>query len=88
MFLDYIEIVETLWVADYHLDDGTGIEAIETLRAAFGPVAAILVTADRTAEVRAAADREGIVLLNKPVKPAALRAALTRLSAVGKAAAE
>jgi hypothetical protein len=28
------------------------------------------------------------VLLHKPVKPAALRAALTRLSAVGKAAAE
>jgi signal transduction histidine kinase/ActR/RegA family two-component response regulator len=75
-------------IADYHLDDGTGIEAIEKLRTAFGPVAAILVTADRTAEVRAAADREGIVLLNKPVKPAALRAALTRLSAVGKAAAE
>ncbi|MDB5524218.1 MAG: hybrid sensor histidine kinase/response regulator [Rhizobium sp.] len=75
-------------IADYHLDDGTGIEAIVRLKAAFGPVQAILITADRTAEVRASADREGIVLLNKPVKPAALRATLTRLSSVGKAAAE
>jgi CheY-like chemotaxis protein len=58
------------------------------LTARFGPIPAILITADRTAEVRTAADREGIVLLAKPIKPAALRAALSRLSAVGKAAAE
>jgi Na+/proline symporter/signal transduction histidine kinase len=75
-------------IADYHLDDDTGIEAIGRLRAVAGPVSAILITADRTADVRAAAEREGIVLLNKPVKPAALRATLNRLAAAGKAAAE
>jgi Na+/proline symporter/signal transduction histidine kinase len=75
-------------IADYHLDDGTGIDAIIAIRNRYGSIPAILITADRTAEVRAAADRENAVLLHKPVKPAALRAALTRLSAVGKAAAE
>ena len=53
-----------------------------------GAIPAILVTADRTAEVRSEADRAGIDLLNKPVKPAALRAALSRIASLGKAAAE
>lgn len=75
-------------IADYHLDTGTGIDAVGGLRGRFGPIPAVLITADRTAEVRASAEREGMVLLNKPVKPAALRAALNRLSTAGKAAAE
>jgi CheY-like chemotaxis protein len=75
-------------IADYHLDDGTGIDAVGRLRDRFGPLPAMLITADRTAEVRAGAEREGMVLLNKPVKPAALRATLNRLSTAGKAAAE
>jgi Na+/proline symporter/signal transduction histidine kinase len=75
-------------IADYHLDDGNGIEAIARVIERFGPTPAILITADRTADLRMAADRDGIVLLNKPIKPAALRATLSRLSAVGKAAAE
>lgn len=75
-------------IADYHLDKSTGIEAIAALRAALGPVPAILVTADRTAEVRTEAERADIGLLNKPVKPAALRAALSRFASLGKAAAE
>ena len=85
--IDAVEAPD-LVIADYHLDDGTGIDAIARLRGMFGPLPAILATADRTPEVRASADREDVVLLNKPVKPAALRAALTRLSSVGKAAAE
>jgi len=35
---------------------------------------AILITADRSPAVRAAAAEENIIVLNKPVKPAALRA--------------
>jgi Na+/proline symporter/signal transduction histidine kinase len=77
-----------LVIADYHLDDATGIEAIETVRARLPDLPAILVTADRTAEVRAAADRLGTVLLNKPVKPAALRANLMRIPIRQKDAAE
>jgi len=75
-------------IADYHLGDGNGISAITRLRDAFGPVPAILITADRTPEVRALADRDGIAQLNKPVKPAALRATLSRLAGAVKAAAE
>ncbi|MBX9456479.1 MAG: hybrid sensor histidine kinase/response regulator [Rhizobium sp.] len=75
-------------IADYHLGDGNGLTAIARLRAAFGPTPAILVTADRTPEVRAQADRDGIAQLNKPLKPAALRATLSRIAGVAKAAAE
>ena len=75
-------------IADYHLGDGNGITAIARLRDAFGPVAAILITADRTPEVRAQADRDGIAQLNKPVKPAALRATLSRIAGAARQAAE
>ena len=75
-------------IADYHLGDGNGITAIARLRAAFGPLPGILITADRTPEVRALADRDGIAQLNKPVKPAALRASLSRIAGVVRQAAE
>ncbi len=58
-------------IVDYHLDDGTGIDAVFAARSAFGAgLPALLVTADRSPEVRAAAERDGIALQNKPVKPA------------------
>ena len=75
-------------IADYHLGDGNGISAIARLRDAFGPLPAILITADRTPEVRALADRDGIAQLNKPVKPAALRATLSRIAGTVRQAAE
>ena len=75
-------------IADYHLDKATGIDAVTAIRARLGAVPAVLVTADRTADVRAEAERTGIGLLNKPIKPAALRAALSRFASLGKAAAE
>jgi Na+/proline symporter/signal transduction histidine kinase/ActR/RegA family two-component response regulator len=64
-------------LADYHLEKGNGIEMIEALRKRFGEnMPAILITADRSNEVRDEAIKNNIVFLNKPVKPAALRAAL------------
>lgn len=48
----------------------------------------MLITADRSPEVRAEADRHGISLQHKPVKPAALRAYLTQISGMKRAAAE
>ncbi|MBM3090220.1 response regulator [Ensifer sp. T173] len=76
-------------IADYHLDDGTGIEAIARIRALFGDnIPALLVTADRSPEVRGAAERDGVGLQNKPVRPAAMRAWLTQLSTAAKTAAE
>ena len=66
-------------VADYHLDDGDGLAAIAAVRARLGvDLPAVLATADRSVEVRAACAAADVALLNKPVKPAPLRALLTR----------
>ena len=74
-------------IADYHLDQGDGVEAIRALRKALGrDVSAILATADRSPEVRDEAARADIIILNKPLKPAPLRAQLTRYSAMREAA--
>ena len=60
-------------IADYHLDDGTGIEAIAKIRLSAGEaIPALLVTADRSPEVRTAAERDGVSIQNKPVRPAAM----------------
>jgi len=66
-------------LVDYHLDDGNGIEAIVQLRWRFGPdLPAILITADRSPRVREDARTRNIQVLNKPIKPAALRALLAQ----------
>jgi Na+/proline symporter/CheY-like chemotaxis protein/anti-sigma regulatory factor (Ser/Thr protein kinase) len=76
-------------IADYHLSDGNGIEAILTLRAFYqSDIPALLITADRTAEVRAEAERHGIGVQHKPVKPAAIRAYLTQAAGLRRVAAE
>ena len=76
------EIVPDILVVDYHLDDdGNGLDAARTLRWMLnGSLPAVLVTADRSPEVRERAESLGIAVLHKPVKPAALRAVLTRMS--------
>ncbi len=64
-------------LVDYHLDRGNGVAAIRDIRRRFGEnMPAILITADRSPNVRAAAREEKIAVLNKPVKPASLRALL------------
>ncbi len=64
-------------LVDYHLDRGNGVAAIRDIRRRFGNnIPAILITADRSPHVRAAAREEKIAVLNKPVKPASLRALL------------
>ncbi|PDT18464.1 hybrid sensor histidine kinase/response regulator [Rhizobium sp. J15] len=78
-----------LVIADYHLGDGTGMAAILHLRQQFGAdIPALLVTADRTLEVRGEAERHGIAVQHKPVRPAALRAYITQISGLKRAAAE
>jgi Na+/proline symporter/signal transduction histidine kinase len=74
-------------VADYHLDEGDGLAAIAALRSEFGEeTPAILATADRSPDVRDAAARADVVLLNKPLRPAALRATLMRCKTMRMAA--
>jgi signal transduction histidine kinase/CheY-like chemotaxis protein len=64
-------------LVDYHLDRGNGVAAIREIRRRFGEnIPAILITADRSPHVRGAAREENITVLNKPVKPASLRALL------------
>jgi CheY-like chemotaxis protein len=66
-------------LVDYHLDGGDGIAAIAALRRRSGRhVPAILITADRSAHIRDEARAEGAHVLNKPVKPAALRALIAQ----------
>jgi Na+/proline symporter/CheY-like chemotaxis protein len=75
-------------IADYHLDTGTGLEAIQRLRWTFATdLPALLITADRSQDVRDAALVKNVSLLNKPLKPAALRAHLAQIVAQ-RAAAE
>jgi len=75
--------------ADYHLDDGTGIEAIIALRKLWKTdFPALLVTADRTPEVRTTAAIDHISVQNKPIKPAALRAFLNQVTVTRRNAAE
>jgi Na+/proline symporter/signal transduction histidine kinase len=75
-------------IADYHLDKGNGLAAIRAIRkSARAPIKAILLTADRTAELRDLAARNDAQVFNKPLKPAALRAWLS-LIGVQRAAAE
>lgn len=76
-------------LADYHLDRETGLEAVARLRERFGAATpAVLITADRTNEVRQAAEAMDVAVLNKPLKPAALRLLMTRLRRMTPAAAE
>ncbi|SDL98732.1 PAS domain S-box-containing protein [Franzmannia pantelleriensis] len=67
-------------LADYHLDNEvTGMMALEALAERLdGAVPGIVITADRTDEVAEEVRRAGYQLLLKPVRPAALRALLTR----------
>lgn len=69
-----------LILSDYRLKEGlTGIQAIATLRAAFGPIPAVLITGDTGADTIQEIREAGIPVLHKPVKPAKLRAYLAHL---------
>jgi CheY-like chemotaxis protein len=76
-------------LVDYHLDRGTGLAAIAELRQRFGAnLPAILITADRSPLVRDLAREKDVHLLNKPLKPAALRALMAQWRVQRIAAAE
>ncbi|WP_043528106.1 hybrid sensor histidine kinase/response regulator [Litchfieldella xinjiangensis] len=74
-------------LADYHLDNEvTGLMALEALaERCQGAVPGIVITADRTEEVAEEIRRSGYQLLLKPVRPAALRALLTRMLQASRA---
>ena len=75
-------------IADYHLNDGTGLDAIRQIRKELGyEIAAVVITADRSPEIQDRVRGLGLTLLRKPLKPAQLRAFLTQ-SLVRRTAAE
>jgi CheY-like chemotaxis protein len=66
-------------LVDYHLDGGNGVTVIAELRRRLlRHIPAIVITADRSAYVREEAAREAAHLINKPIKPASLRALMTQ----------
>jgi len=66
-------------LVDYHLDGDDGLVAIAELRRSLDrDLAAILITADHSLDVREKARGAGVHVLNKPVKPASLRALITQ----------
>ncbi len=82
------QIAPDVVIVDYHLDEGNGFDVVTQLRWRFGlGLPAVLITADRSQEVREMAVARNVHLLNKPVKPAALRALLAQWR-VRKQAAE
>jgi Na+/proline symporter/CheY-like chemotaxis protein len=75
-------------IADYHLDEEDGLSAIAAVREQIGfGLPAVLITADRSPELRERAEASDISVLNKPLKPASLRALLSRIH-VARLAAE
>ncbi|ALI03693.1 hybrid sensor histidine kinase/response regulator [Pseudomonas sp. FW306-02-F02-AA] len=70
-----------LILADFHLDHGViGCDVIRHLREHFAAaIPAVIITADRSDQCRRSLQRLGAPLLNKPVKPGKLRAALSQL---------
>ena len=68
-------------LADYHLDHGNnGIDLMNRVRANFdAEIPGILITADQSETVRLTARGQGYRVLHKPLRPAALRALLSRL---------
>ncbi|MGR0187765.1 PAS domain-containing hybrid sensor histidine kinase/response regulator [Azospirillum aestuarii] len=77
-----------LILADVHLDDGMdGFTCVEALRRHLrASVPAALITADRSEPVKARALAAGLPLLNKPIRPAALRTLMRRLLTARRAA--
>lgn len=86
-----VGIAPDVIVADYLLDDAqNGVDAVAALRAEHGPLPAILVTADRSADLRLLAAENAMTLLHKPLELNRLRLLLqwVRNGAGGRGAAE
>ena len=73
-------ITPDIIISDYHLDREDGCEAIRAIAAMCNAdIPGIIATADGSNEVRAKVVAEGYAFLQKPIKPAALRALISSL---------
>lgn len=75
------ESAPDLIIADFHLDRGElGTQAVALLRAAFDrKIPAVILTADRSQAVAETVREAGCELMNKPARPAELRALVSHL---------
>ncbi|MEM7214955.1 MAG: PAS-domain containing protein [Pseudomonadota bacterium] len=77
--LDSMNGLPDIILVDYHLNNITGIDVIEKIRnSTNASLPGILITADRSESVKKQASEAGLGILNKPVKPAALRALVSQ----------
>lgn len=68
-----------LLLVDYHLEETTGIDVFNTINHNLAnTIPGILITADRSETMKELANEAGLVVLHKPVKPAALRALISQ----------
>lgn len=75
--VDSRKLLPDIILADYHLNRENGLDMIGYSRETLGAhIPAVLVTADRSKEVKLRAQEDDVHVLNKPLKPAALRALL------------
>jgi Na+/proline symporter/signal transduction histidine kinase/CheY-like chemotaxis protein len=81
------EKIPHIIIADYHLNEGSGCEAIAGLRKSLRlNVPGVIITADHSPDVQDEVRAAGYRLLRKPVKPAALRAVIAQVRVPGLAA--
>ncbi|MCW4453470.1 PAS domain-containing hybrid sensor histidine kinase/response regulator [Flavobacterium sp. MXW15] len=77
-----------LWLLDYNLDDGdTGTALHARLGARFGARPTLILSADDSLSTRREVLEQGLTLLQKPVRPLALKSILDRLLASSGVAA-
>ncbi|MES2878910.1 MAG: ATP-binding protein, partial [Pseudomonadota bacterium] len=83
--LEHVRVPDVI-LSDYRLrDDENGIEVIRQVRAAAGQsIPACLMSGDTDPALMQAAQREGLTLLHKPVRPAKLRSLVRRLASGGQ----
>jgi CheY-like chemotaxis protein len=75
-------------LADYHLDDGTGLDAVAAIRTAIqADIPAVIISADMSIEVQREIRHRGLLHLRKPLKAGALRSILMQF-VLRRAAAE
>ncbi|MDX2421821.1 MAG: ATP-binding protein [Amphritea sp.] len=80
------DFVPDIILADYHLDETlTGVLALQSLAPLWDhPIPAVVITADRTEAVKEEVAASHAEILHKPIKPAALRAIISKLIASAK----
>ena len=76
--LDEIGILPDKFLIDFQLGDGLdGIQLIQSLRARHGPISALMITANRSAEMRQRCADLGVRVAQKPIDAADLAAFLS-----------